>query len=339
MIVCRSMIHFVPGNVTNGNGSPVFHGDAPLDPSSFVMVRFDSRPLTNTSYWYTSAHWNWRYARRHGHRFVSYSYPSLDESSQAASADGRIKCVSHDQQSILSDPWCKVQTMLQAQEDYPDARFFLYVDNGAVISKHFAHLSLLHLVGNFRHWLNWTMEEKPIIFNQDGPSWWCNLVTDTTNYTWCLNSGTVFWHRSHRATAVLEEWWMSSTDPYETDPFKFRFRTEWPWEQDRQMAIANRNDTVSSYVLISSQPQQVHMDMDRGRTHWCFSHLEQSNCFISHYCENVNMKEKMRNLYSITPAAAGETMYFEARFPRSYLGTHTLNISTPDAINEWQVRT
>jgi len=140
--------------------------------------------------------------------------------------------------------------MLQAQEDYPDARFFLYVDSDAVISKHFAHLSLLHLVENFRHWLSWTMEEQPIIFNQDGPSWWCNLVTDTTNYTWCLNSGTVFWHRSHRATAVLKEWWTSSTDPYETNPLEFKFHTEWPWEQDRQMAIANRNDTVSSYIDI-----------------------------------------------------------------------------------------
>ena len=100
---------------------------------------------------------------------------------------------------------------------FPDARFFLYVDSDAVISNHFAHLSLVHLVENCRHWVNWTMEEQPIVFNQDGPSWWRNLVTDTTNYTWCLNSGTVFWHRSHRATAVLKEWWTSSTDPYETN--------------------------------------------------------------------------------------------------------------------------
>ncbi len=175
MIVCRSIMHFVSENINDGNGPPVYYEDAPLDPSSFVIVQFDSRPLTNTSYWYTSAHWNWQYARRHGHRFAFYSYPSLDESSQAASADDRTKCVSHDQQSMLSDPWCKVQTMLQAQEDYPDARFFLYVDSDAVISEHFAQVYLLHLVENFRRWLNWTMEEKPIIFNQDGPSWWCNL--------------------------------------------------------------------------------------------------------------------------------------------------------------------
>jgi hypothetical protein len=224
--------------------------------------------------------------------------------------------------------------MLQAQEDHADARFFLYMDSDAVISKHFVHLSLLDLVKNFRSWLNWTMEKQPIIFNQDGPSWWCDLVSNTTNYTWCLNSGTVFWHRSPRATAVLEEWWKSSAETYETNTLKFKFRTEWPWEQDRQMAIANRKDAVSSYILISSQPNQLYTDMDRGLTHWCFSHLEQSNCFISHYCENADMKEKMRNLYSITSAARGERASFQASFPQLYLRTHTLNVSTQSALNE-----
>lgn len=87
--------------------------------------------------------------------------------------------------------------------------------------------------------LNWNPEKKPIIFNQDGPCWWCSMIKNK-GYSMCLNAGTVMWYRHSRSEEVLRSWWESSMDSYATNPIKRPFRTKWPWEQDRQMAVYNR---------------------------------------------------------------------------------------------------
>ena len=285
--------------------------DSSTASSLYAIVQFDSRPTNNDTYWNTAALWNWLYAQRHGHQYVMYT---LKDSS----------CLSHDGQHVLANPWCKVKTMLQVQEDLKTADFFLYLDSDAVISKQFANQSMSELQSTMKHWLNWNLEEKPIVFNQDGPCWWCDTVKSKTNYTSCLNAGTVFWHRSQRATAVLKRWWESSTDPYEGNPLEFRFRDDWPWEQDRQMAIANANDELSTFIQIASQPEQMHLDMDRGHTHWCLSHLEQSNCFVSHYCEDAGMKEKMNQLYrNYSTEETMQSWYNEGTYTTAYLSMNS----------------
>ena len=53
----------------------------------------------------------------------------------------------------------------------------------------------------------------------------------------CLNAGTVLWYRHEYSLAVLNEWWGAALDSYDDNPIKRKFRTSWPWEQDRQMAV------------------------------------------------------------------------------------------------------
>ena len=51
--------------------------------------------------------------------------------------------------------------------------------------------------------LQWQPEQKPVIFNQDGPCWWCSLVMKV-GYTMCLNAGTVAWYRHPLSKEVLD---------------------------------------------------------------------------------------------------------------------------------------
>ena len=78
-----------------------------------------------------------------------------------------------------------------------------------------------------------------------------------------------------------------------------KFRTNWPWEQDRQMAIYNRS---SSFIQITSHPHKSMMPREPGQfriSDWCLSHLPKSGCFISHYCANTKSKKDMMEEYLI----------------------------------------
>ena len=77
-----------------------------------------------------------------------------------------------------------------------------------------------------------------------------------------------------------------------------KFRTAWPWEQDRQMAIYNN---TSDKIQISSQPENAFMRRQKGSQlvsgGWCLSHLPRSGCFISHFCANQGSKAHMNRKY------------------------------------------
>lgn len=68
-------------------------------------------------------------------------------------------------------------------------------------------------------WDNRKPEEKPMVFNQDGPCWWCTFII-SIGYTMCLNAGTVVWYRHTESHRVLWQWWNSTMDSYETNPIK-----------------------------------------------------------------------------------------------------------------------
>lgn len=67
----------------------------------------------------------------------------------------------------------------------------------------------------------------------------------------CLNAGTVMWYRHPHSDRVLEDWWRSTMDSYSENPLKRKFRTKWPWEQDRQMALFHR---APEHIQIASHP-------------------------------------------------------------------------------------
>lgn len=135
-----------------------------------AIMQYDSRPLGD--YWKASAEWNKHYCDKHGHRFIFY-----------ASQEG---CHYHGEK--LATPWCKVKAMLQANSDYPDVKFFIYMDSDAVIDKQFTDTPLMNIIGTMQSKLDWDPIKKPIVFNQDGPCWWCRLVKNV-GYNMCLNAG------------------------------------------------------------------------------------------------------------------------------------------------------
>lgn len=67
----------------------------------------------------------------------------------------------------------------------------------------------------------------------------------------CLNAGTVLWYRHPYSDQVLQDWWHSTMDNYADNPLKRKFRTKWPWEQDRQMALFHRSP---DHIQIASHP-------------------------------------------------------------------------------------
>jgi len=245
-----------------------------------AIVQFDSRAMS--SYWLASANWNKFYCDKHGHKFLYFQAP-------------KGKCL-HDGEVQLADPWCKVRTMQQATEDHPDVKLFVYMDSDAVVDTLNFDTSVLDFAKDMQRRLDWDVSKKPIIFNQDGPCWWCSLVAKK-GYHMCLNAGTVMWYRHPISSKVLSDWWNAAMDSYDDNPLKRKFRTSWPWEQDRQMAIYQRN---VDKIQVSSHPHLPFMPREHGSrkiSDWCFSHLPGSGCFISHFCANHHSKEVLNTKY------------------------------------------
>jgi hypothetical protein len=179
-----------------------------LHPSEIAIIQYDSRvPLTN--YWLASAMWNKAYCDKHGHMFIYYVTPFK-------TAKDQQWCM---ERGVLASPWCKVKAMVQANEDFPKVKLFLYMDSDAVLDTRFADNSLNDILSRMQSKLSWNPGEKPVVFNQDGPCWWCSLVK-RIGYTMCLNAGTVVWYNSDLGKQVLRAWWDARNDPYETNPIK-----------------------------------------------------------------------------------------------------------------------
>ena len=146
-----------------------------LQPEEIALLQYDNRPLESNTYWNTAARYNRLYCLTHGHEYIYYSLP-----------DGE-HC--HIKNEELASPWCKVKAMLQANEDFPSIKLFIYLDSDAVIDRSFFNSSINSLLGTIQRRLpDWDPEIRPIVFNQDGPSWWCSLITHI-GYQMCLNAG------------------------------------------------------------------------------------------------------------------------------------------------------
>lgn len=267
-----------------------------LRPHEVALLQFDSRPLED--YWLASAMWNQNYAFTHGHQYLYYTLQQ------------GLNC--HYGDTELSDAWCKVKAMLQANNDHPSVKLFIYMDSDAVVDRAFENVSFVSFISSVQQRLVWDPSEKPMVFNQDGPCWWCTMIQEK-GYKMCLNAGTVIWYRHSRSEEILKQWWNSVMDSYATNPLRRKFRTDWPWEQDRQMAIYNR---TPEYIQIASHPHLVMMPWAKGSRRvkkvqdWCLSHLPGCGCFISHHCANPASKQVMRRTYTVS---------YEKRFLRSVM--------------------
>lgn len=158
-----------------------------LKPEEIALLQFDSRPLKG--YWLTAARWNSHYCETHGHKFIYYT----------SNSDCKFES------EPLASPWCKVKAMLTANSDFPRIKLFIYMDSDAVIDYKFFNTSINIFVKTMQTKLNWDPLVKPMVFNQDGPCWWCTLVKNV-GYSVCLNAGTVMWFRHEKSLQVLEDW-------------------------------------------------------------------------------------------------------------------------------------
>lgn len=251
-----------------------------LNRNEIAILQYDSRPFAD--YWLSSALWNDYYCKLHGHTYIYYT---------VSNTSVHAKC--RHGSDILASPWCKVKAMIDANNEYKHVKVFIYMDSDAVVDLIYKDIPLNSLLKLMQLKLNWNPNELPIVFNQDGPCWWCNMISEI-GYKMCLNAGTVLWYRHENSIKVLNNWWDSSMDPYEGNPIKRPFRLKWPWEQDRQMALYHRSP---EYIQIASNPLQKHMNKDAGHIDWCLSHLSTSGCFISHHCENKKSKNNLNNKY------------------------------------------
>jgi hypothetical protein len=120
-----------------------------------------------------------------------------------------------------------------------------------------------------------------------------------------LNTGTVAWYRSERAKQLLQKWWESAMDSSKDNPIVIQqFRTLWPREQDRAMALYHNTtqdqngENVSSYIQLASQPERFYME--NNQQDWCLSHpLQKANCSISHHCINGKDVERATIQHSL----------------------------------------
>lgn len=228
-------------------------------------MQYDSRILEPRTYWHVAYQYNQLYCNTHGHQYIYYALRPEDTCNIRGTE--------------LASPWCKVLAMIQASQDFPTVKVFIYMDSDAVVDRRMFNSSLLHLLETMHTRLpDWDPEQRAVVFNQDGPSWWCRLIT-RVGYTKCLNAGTVLWYRSPASAAVLSNWWEAALDSYDDNPIKRRFRLKWPWEQDRQMAVYHRD---AAHIQIASHPAESLMPEAAGLSSWCLSHLPGNGCFISH---------------------------------------------------------
>jgi hypothetical protein len=178
-----------------------------IRPDEIAILQYDSRkPLSD--YWLASAQWNKYYCDKHGHRFLYFT-------SKYESEEDLGWC----EKDVLASPWCKVKAMVQADADYKDIKIFIYMDSDAVVDKRFEKYPINHLLEIMKDKLDWNPMKKPLVFNQDGPCWWCRLI-ENVGYKMCLNAGTVMWYRHPTSTKLLTDWWNAAMDPYEGNPIR-----------------------------------------------------------------------------------------------------------------------
>ena len=129
-----------------------------LQPHEVALLQFDSRNLQG--YWLASALWNQAYTQRHGHRYIYYNL-ELTKSCRYGKCHSQLWMITvmHDNQNpgktLLADAWCKVRAMIQANDQYPAVKLFIYLDSDAVIDKAFVNVSAVTMVAEVQNRLQW----------------------------------------------------------------------------------------------------------------------------------------------------------------------------------------
>lgn len=139
-----------------------------IQPEQLLIAQFDTRPLGD--YWNVSVRWNKAYCDKYNHQYMFLT--------------GNKECAFNEHK--LADPWCKVKAMTVLNEmSLPGVRAVLFVDSDSIITVNY---SMTVVLAYIRRDLNWSLTERPVAFNQDGPGWACKNAIGV-GYNVCLNSG------------------------------------------------------------------------------------------------------------------------------------------------------
>lgn len=286
------MIIIMCCNLVKGGQEVVYKYELAVDdikPSELTIVQYDNRfqskdiVTESDNYWFSSIKWNKAYTKLHGHKYELLSMKG--------------KCVQYDM--VLHDAWCKVKGMLEISKKISDTRAFLFLDSDSIITSNY---SMTDIVGFIHRELKWDYHKKPFAMNQDGPGWACKFtMTMKKKFSYCLNSGTVFWINNIKSIEILESWWKSALDPYEQSRFPVKFRIHWPWEQAQMYKVY---EEYQDSIMKLSFPDQPFLNWTSFKNPnsqyptdyvepWCFSHWPGANCFISHHCASIRQKNKI----------------------------------------------
>eukprot|EP00929_Paragymnodinium_shiwhaense_P032580 TRINITY_DN18029_c2_g1_i1.p1 TRINITY_DN18029_c2_g1~~TRINITY_DN18029_c2_g1_i1.p1 ORF type:complete len:417 (+),score=30.47 TRINITY_DN18029_c2_g1_i1:105-1355(+) len=235
-----------------------------------------------------------------------------------AVGDG-LPVLAPDARTPLKGSWAKVKASREAMRQFPTARYFVYADTDAVISARYWNNSIPDLFELVRQ--NYGSDGKiaPFVVTQEPLGWWCKHVRQyQPTYTACLNDGAFMWENTPANADLLDHWWEASLDNYSIahqGRYWWPFRTEWPFEQDRLMALVNDvTHPLSLHVKdrfrVIPDPENLSMDitwdqmLKQGRSYasinrrgrnFCFAAATQAGCFLNHNCfANFNRQQGFR---------------------------------------------
>ena len=208
---------------------------------------------------------------------------------------------------LLHPVWCKVKAMARVLRDNPTSPYAVMLDTDSHIAFEFFQTDLVSWTEGLLQKTGFPLDEAPVVFNQEQPTWWVmftekhnnSLNTKNVSYRWVINTGTYVVGNSERGRELIDTWWNSSMGNYKDNPIGFKYREEWPWEQDRAMAMMNEWELPGVQVVPQrSRPMQLdraHRDRIAGRGGECFSATAVFRCFVNHFCADGNMKKDWGN--------------------------------------------
>ncbi|KAJ9457147.1 hypothetical protein DIPPA_09055 [Diplonema papillatum] len=202
---------------------------------------------------------------------------------------------------LLHPVWCKVKSAKKALETKPNAPFVIWFDTDVIVRMEDFEKPFVSDLFRMLHKRGLPLEEKPFVANQERNSAWRNRIVQATHvppwnvtYRWGINTGVWMVANTPSGRRVVDTWWNSSMDSYDSDPLRHRFRTDWPWEQDRLMALANE-PRKGVYDLIQVLPDKENLTQadwkeSQHRPGTCFGGIALNRCLIMHFSDGLERK-------------------------------------------------
>jgi len=338
-----------------------------------VFVQFDSRDPTaekTPEIVKVSTKWNAKYAKQ----FLNHKYLLLNDNdvkgsdlqfpSEKVPEDCHAPTKLKESGKTFAGPrgcdlhivWAKVKAMLHAEEMYPSAKYFKFMDSDMLVT--YNSTMTKNSIPDLFSALEKFYGHKAFYTTTDDESWWGTQVAKQTPYDRAVNTGLVLWRGGGEGKKVLKAWWDSSMDSYEDYAIQdergnqLKFRQGWPWDQAQMQVLAfdERKSEVGSQIMVfpkwncrakflenSTNPSHIAFCsqfladktglLKRSQCEALARHVQQvgepQNCFAYHFSDS---EEKGVKHYAEHGVALGNMLNFKQRKPRQQEQARVLNI-------------